>query len=98
MKKNEGYVYKKLLDKRNKTKPKYQINALVRAAGLKKTFSKGDTTNWSYKLYEITEIIKDTVPAYKIVNLSERYNQSLLKKTELTIKENKGIMKKLNLS
>ena len=40
LKKNEGYVYKKLLDKRNKTKPKYQINALVRAAGLKKTFSK----------------------------------------------------------
>ena len=63
LKKNEGYVYKNLLDKRKKIKPKFQINDLVRTADLKKTFSKGDTTNWSYKLYKITEIVKDTVPA-----------------------------------
>ena len=98
LKKNEGYVYKNLLDKRKKVKPKFQINDLVRTADLKKTFSKGDTTNWSYKLYKITEIIKDTVPAYKIDNLKERYNESLLKKTELTMKENNSVMKKLNLS
>ena len=98
LKKNEGLVYKNLLDKRKKVKPKYEIGDLVRAAGLKKTFSKGDTTNWSYKLYKITEIIKDTVPAYKIDNLPERYNESLLKKTELSMKENDNVMKKLNLS
>ena len=51
LKKNEGVVYKNLLDKRKKVKPKFQINDLVRVADLKKTFSKGDTTNWSYKLY-----------------------------------------------
>ena len=28
--------------------------------------------NWSYKLYEITEIINDTLPSYKIDNLPER--------------------------
>ena len=50
LKKKEGYVYKNLLDKRKKVKPKFQINDLVRTADLKKTFSKGDTTNWSYKL------------------------------------------------
>ena len=50
LKKNEGYVYKNLLDKRNKIKPKYQINDLARTADLKELFSKGDTTNWSYKL------------------------------------------------
>ena len=50
LKKNEGYVYKSLLDKRKKVKPKFQINDLVRTADLKKTFSKGDTTNWPYKL------------------------------------------------
>ena len=50
LKKNEGLVYKNLLDKRKKVKPKFQINDLVRTADLKKTFSKGDTTNWSYKL------------------------------------------------
>ena len=80
LKKNECYVYKNLLDKRKKVKPKFQINDLVITADLKKTFSKGDTTNWSYKLYKITEIINDTIPSYKIDNLSERYNESLLKK------------------
>ena len=97
MKKNEGYVYKNLLDKRKKIKPKFQLNDLVRTADLRKTFSKGDATNWSYKLYKITEIINDTIPSYKIDNLKERYNESLLKKTELTRKENDGVMKKLNI-
>ena len=50
LKKNEGVVYKNLLDKRKKVKPKFQINNLVRTTDLKKTFSKSDTTNWSYKL------------------------------------------------
>ena len=39
LKKNEGYVYKNLLDKRKKIKPKYEIGDLVRTADLKKTFS-----------------------------------------------------------
>ena len=98
LKKNEGYVYKNLLDKRKKVKPKFQINNLVRTADLKKTFSKGDTTNWSYKLYKITEIINDTIPSYRLDNLKERYNESLLKKTELTMEENNAVMKKLNLN
>ena len=97
LKKNEGFVYKNLLDKRKKVKPKFQINDLVRTADLKKTFSKGDTTNWSYKLYKITEIINDTIPSYKIDNLSERYKESLLKKTDLTLKENDNVMKKLKI-
>ena len=97
LKKNEGYVYKTLLDKRKKIKPKFQINDLVRTADLKRTFSKGDTTNWSYKLYKITGIIDDTIPSYRLDNLPERYNQSLLKKTNLTMKENEDVMKKLKI-
>ena len=97
LKKNEGYVYKNLLDKRKKIKPKYEIGDLVRTADLKKTFSKSDTTNWSYKLYKITEIVNDTIPSYKINNLPERYDESLLKKTDLTLKENNTVMKKLRL-
>ena len=80
LKKNEGYVYINLLDKRKKIKPKFQLNDIVRTADLKKTFSKGDTTNWSYKLYKNTEIINDTIPSYHIDILPERYNVSLLKK------------------
>ena len=38
------------------------------------------------------------MPSYKIDKLKERYNESLLKKTELTIKENDNVMKKLNLN
>ena len=98
LKKNEGYVYKNLLNKRKRITPKFQLNDLVRTADLKKKFSKGDTTNWSYKLYKITEITSDTVPSYKIDNLEERYNQSLLKKTELLLKQNKDVMKALNLN
>ena len=64
LKKNESFVYQNLLDKRKKIKPKFQINDLVRVADLKKTFSKGDTTNWSYRLFKITEIINDTIPSY----------------------------------
>ena len=97
LQKNEGYVYNNLLDKRKKVKQKFQINDVVRTADLKKTFSKGDTTNWSYKLYKITEIFNDTIPAYHIDNLPERYNESLLKKTELTMKENDNVMKKLKI-
>ena len=98
MKKNEGYVYKNLLDKRNKIKPKYEIGDIVRTADSKKTFSIGDTTNGSHKLYKITETIKDTIPSYHIDILPERYNESLLKKTELSLKQNKDVMKALNLN
>ena len=99
LKKNEGFVYKNLLDKRKKVTPKFQINDLVRTADLReKRFLKSDTTNWSYTLYKITEIINDTIPSYHIDNLKERYNESLLKKTDLTLKENNSVMKKLNLS
>ena len=95
LKKNEGYIYKNLLDKRKKIKPKNEIGDLVGTADLKKTFSKSNTTNWSYKLYKITEIFNDTIPSYKISNLPERCNESLLIKTDLTLKENDNLMKKL---
>ena len=98
LEKNEGFLYNNLLDKRKRVKPKFQVNNLLRTADLKKTFSKGDTTNWSNKLYKNTEIINNTIPAYKIDSLPERYNEALLKKTELTMKENKDVMRKLNIT
>ena len=97
LKKNEGFVYKNLLDRRKKIEPKYEIGDLVKTLDIKKMFSKGDTTKWSYKLYKITEIVNDTMPSYKINNLPERYNESLLKKTNLTLKENDNVMKKLGI-
>ena len=76
----KDFFTKKSLDKRKKLTLKFQINDLVRTADVKKTFSKGDTTYWSYKLYKITELFNDTIPSYKIDNLKGRYNESLLKK------------------
>ena len=96
--KSEGYVYQKLLDKRNKIKPRFQVYDLVRTADLKRTFPKGDTSNWSDKLCKITEIINDTIPSYPIYNLPERSKEALLKKTDLTLKENTDVMNKLNLN
>ena len=98
LKKNEGFVYKSLLDKRKKINPKFQVDDLIRVVDLKKTFSKGDTTNWSYQLYKIAEIVNDTIPSYRLGNLPERYNEALLKKTEISMKEHISVMKKLNLS
>ena len=50
LKKNGGYVYNNLLDKRKKTNSNFQIKDFVRTADLMKPFSKGDTIKWSYKL------------------------------------------------
>ena len=98
LKKNEDFVYNNLIEKRKKVKPKFQINDIVRSADLKKTISKGDTTNWAYKLCKITEIFIDTIPSVKNDNLPELYNEALPKKTNLTMKENKDVLKALNLN
>ena len=55
LKKNEGFVYRILSHKRKEVKPKFQVNDLVGTADINKTFPKGGTTNWSYKLYKTTE-------------------------------------------
>ena len=61
-KSNEKTVYSNLQDKREKQTPKYKLGQLVRTADIKKVFSKGDSTNYSYKFYTITEVIHDTIP------------------------------------
>ena len=96
---NEKLVYSNLQDKREKLNPKYKLGQLVRTADIKKVFSKGDSTNYSYKLYTITEVIHDTIPSYRIDYLPERYNQNLLLPTKLTLDENNHVMvmEKLNL-
>ena len=73
------------------------MGQLVRTADIKKVFSKGDSTNWSYKLYTITQIFHDTIPSYRIEYLPERYNENLLLPTKLSLDENNRVMKELNL-
>ena len=94
---NEKEVYQNLQDKRAKQKPKFKLGQLVRTADIKKVFSKGDSTNWSYKLYTITDVIHNTIPSYRINYLPERYNENLLRFTNLTREENNEVMINLNL-
>ena len=96
-KSNEKAVFDNLRDDRQKQRPKFKLGQLVRTADIKRVFSKGDSTNYSYKLYTITEVIHDTIPSYRLENLTERYNQNLLLPTKLTLEQNNKIMKELNL-
>ena len=73
---------RKLIDEREINKPKHKIGESVRGADLKKTFSKVNSANLSYILYEIAENKIDSIPSYKIDQLRERYKEASLKKTE----------------
>ena len=96
-KSNEKVVYNNLEDKREIQKPKFKLGQLIRTSDIKRVFSEGDSTNCSYKLYTITEIIHDTIPSYRIDYLPKRYNEKLLIPTKLSLEENNQFMKKLNL-
>ena len=95
-KSNEKIVYSNLKDIRHKKKPKFKLGDLVRTADIKQVFSKGDSTNWSYKLYTITEVIHDSVPSYRDDYLPKRYIENLLLPTKLPLEQNNQVMKEFN--
>ena len=97
-KSNEKEVYSNLQDRRVKQKPKFNLGQLVRTADIKRVFSEGDSTNYSYNLYTITEVKHNTIPSYRIDYLPERYYENLLLPTKLSLEENNQVMKELNLN
>ena len=96
-KSNEKVVSNNLKDNREVRKPKLNLGQSVRTADIKQVFSKGDTTNWSNKLYTIIEVNHDTIPSNRIDYLLERYKENILLPTKLTLEQNNQVMKKLNL-
>ena len=60
-----------------------KLGRIVRSADNRKVFSKGDTTNRSYKLYTITETIHDTTPSYLHNFLPDGYNANLIRSTKM---------------
>ena len=96
-KSNEKIVHLNLQDRRIKQQPKFKLGDLVRTADVKRVFSKGDSTNWSFKVYTITGVLYTTIPSYRIAYLPERYNENLLLPTKLSLEQNNQIMKELNL-
>ena len=93
----ERKVYSNLQDRRIRQQPNFKLGQLVRTADIKRVFSKGASTNYSYKLYKKTEVIHDTIPSYRINYLPERYNQNLILPTKLSLEGNNKVMKELNL-
>ena len=67
----EKTVYSDRQDERQKQRPKYKSGDLARSTGFKKALNRGDTTNWSFNLYTVTEIIYTTISFYRINYLSE---------------------------
>ena len=57
-KSNEKEIYSILKDNREVRKPISFLGQLVRKADIKKVFSKGDSTNYSYELYAMTEVFE----------------------------------------
>ena len=96
-KSSEKIVYSNLKDNREIRRPKFKLGQLVRTADIKKVFSKGDSTNWSFILYTKSEVIHGTIPSYRINCSPERYDGNLLLPTKLTLEQNNQVMKKLNL-
>ena len=96
-KSNEKEVYSNLQDRRVRQPPKFKLGQLVRTADTIKVFSKGDSTNYSYKLYKITEVLYNTLPSYGLNYFPKRYNENLLLPTKLSLDENNKVMKDLNL-
>ena len=93
----EKLVYNNIKDDREKQQPNYNFRQLVRTADIKRVFSKGGSTNYTYKLYTSIEVIHDTIPSYRVNYLPERYNQILLLPKKLFLHQKNQVMRELNL-
>ena len=82
-------------DKRKKHKAHFKSGQLVWMHDIEKTFSKGDSTNCSDKLYTITQVIHELILSYRINRIPERFNKHPLRSTSLTLDGNNQVMKKL---
>ena len=94
---NGKEVFSNLKDKRGIRKPNFNLSQLVGTVDIKRVFSKNYSTNYSYNLYKITEVIHDTIPSNIINFLPVRYDETLVLSTKLTLEENNEVKKKLNL-
>ena len=54
------------VDKREFAAPKLKVGDSVRISKIKSIFAKGYTINWSYELFEVSEILKTKPVTYRI--------------------------------
>ena len=96
-KSNEKEVCSDLKDNIELRKPKFNLGQLIRTSDIRKVFGEGNSANYSYEVYTITEVTHNTIPSYRINSLPERYNQNFLLPTKITLEKNNRFMKELNL-
>ena len=63
---------------------------LVTILEIRSVSSKTDSTNYSYQLYKITQIIHDANPSYRFNYLPARFHENLLRSTKFTLEEKKS--------
>ncbi|MEM1283609.1 MAG: DDE-type integrase/transposase/recombinase [Chlamydiota bacterium] len=101
-KENEDAVYAQMVDKRKFRKPRYEVGDLVRIPDKRTIFSKGDTTNWSYELFRIHQVLDEKPPEYLIEDekkekiLGIHYEQEILK-SNFTFQSNRQVLKSLEI-
>ena len=61
---NENLVFDNLHDNSEKQNTNFEIRQIVPTADIKRVFSKGASTNYSYKFYTFTEVLHDTILNY----------------------------------
>ena len=53
-------------------------------------FNEGVTKYWSCGVFTVSDIYSEILPSFHIEILHGRYNEALLKKPEITLKENQN--------
>ena len=102
LKENEDKIYHLFHSHIEGKKPKFKVGDYVRIPDKKSIYSKGDTTNWSYELFKIYEMVGESPPVYLIKDeageklLGKNYEQELLK-SEFNYKTNEQILKSMKI-
>ena len=84
---NETTVFSNLRDKKKKHKTKSELGGLVRTAVTKKVLSKSNSTNYSYNLYTVNQVIHKTKTSYRSNYLPESYNENFFRPAQLTLEK-----------
>ena len=77
-------------------KPKCKNGELFKTAAKRKNFVTSDNSNWSWDLCSIAQANDDNFSSCRMICLSEKYDEALLRKMELTLQKAE-IMGKLKL-
>ena len=71
---NDKEVNSNFQDRSVRQQTKFKFRQLVHTADIERVFSNGDSTNYRYNLYTITEVLHNTILSYRHNYLTERYN------------------------